>query len=173
VVFDSKCPHRSFYKGSIANVLRRYGLPPAPRRAGPGWTEFLRTQAKGIMATDRDRGRATRRAPPWRHRQPQRRPSHGHRGAPTEAQTRPSPARSILGYPATPGDSWPITAERTERLICVVAQRSCRDQRQYINTYRGHETFLHHCAVLREGIAAGQIAPRYAATGIWVKPSPS
>jgi hypothetical protein len=37
----------------------------------------------------------------------------------------------------------------------VVAQRSCRDQRQYINTYRGHETFLHHCAVLREGIAAG------------------
>jgi len=39
-------------KGSVANVFRRYGLPPAPRRAGPGWTEFLRTQAKGIMATD-------------------------------------------------------------------------------------------------------------------------
>jgi putative transposase len=39
-------------KGSVANVLRRHRLPPAPRRAGPSWTEFLRTQAKGIMATD-------------------------------------------------------------------------------------------------------------------------
>jgi putative transposase len=32
-------------KGSVANVLRRHRLPPAPRRAGPSWTEFLRTQA--------------------------------------------------------------------------------------------------------------------------------
>ncbi len=39
-------------KGSVANVLRRRGLPPAQRRAGPGWTEFLRAQAKGIVATD-------------------------------------------------------------------------------------------------------------------------
>jgi putative transposase len=39
-------------KGSVANVLRRHGLPPAPRRAGPTWTEFLRSQAKGIVATD-------------------------------------------------------------------------------------------------------------------------
>ena len=39
-------------KGSIANILRRHRLPPAPRRAGPTWTEFLRAQAKGIMATD-------------------------------------------------------------------------------------------------------------------------
>jgi putative transposase len=39
-------------KGSIANVLRRHGLPPAPRREGPTWTEFLRAQAKGIVATD-------------------------------------------------------------------------------------------------------------------------
>jgi putative transposase len=27
-------------KGSVANVLRRHRLPPAPRRAGPNWTEF-------------------------------------------------------------------------------------------------------------------------------------
>jgi putative transposase len=39
-------------KGSMANVLRRHGLPPAPRRVGPTWAEFLRAQAKGIVATD-------------------------------------------------------------------------------------------------------------------------
>jgi len=39
-------------KGSVANVLRHHRLPPAPRRAGPTWTEFLRAQAKGIVATD-------------------------------------------------------------------------------------------------------------------------
>ena len=39
-------------KGSVANVLRRHRLPPAPRRAGPTWAEFLRAQAKGIVATD-------------------------------------------------------------------------------------------------------------------------
>lgn len=39
-------------KGSVATVLRLHGLPPAPRRAGPTWTEFLRAQAKGIVATD-------------------------------------------------------------------------------------------------------------------------
>ena len=30
----------------------RHGLDPAPRRAGPTWTEFLRSQASGILATD-------------------------------------------------------------------------------------------------------------------------
>lgn len=39
-------------KGSVANVLRRHGLRPAPRRSGQTWTEFLRAQAKGIVATD-------------------------------------------------------------------------------------------------------------------------
>ena len=39
-------------KGSVANVLRRHGLPPTPRREGPTWTEFLRFQANGIIATD-------------------------------------------------------------------------------------------------------------------------
>jgi transposase len=28
-------------KTSVATVLRRHGLPPAPRREGPTWTQFL------------------------------------------------------------------------------------------------------------------------------------
>ena len=36
---------------SVRRVLRRHGLGPAPRR-GPTWAEFLRAQAKGILATD-------------------------------------------------------------------------------------------------------------------------
>jgi len=39
-------------KTSVANVLRRQGLPPVPRREGPTWIEFLRCQAAGILATD-------------------------------------------------------------------------------------------------------------------------
>jgi transposase InsO family protein len=39
-------------KTSVATVLRRHRLPPAPRRSGPTWSEFLRSQAKGILATD-------------------------------------------------------------------------------------------------------------------------
>ena len=36
----------------ICSVLRRHGLPPAPRRDGPSWKEFLTQQAAGIMACD-------------------------------------------------------------------------------------------------------------------------
>lgn len=39
-------------KTSVATVLRRHGLPPAPRRAGPTWTQFLSAQARGIVPTD-------------------------------------------------------------------------------------------------------------------------
>jgi transposase InsO family protein len=39
-------------KTSVATIQCRHRLPPAPRRAGPTWTEFLATQAKGILATD-------------------------------------------------------------------------------------------------------------------------
>ncbi len=37
---------------TIRTILRRAGLPPAPRRSGPSWTEFLRAQARGILAVD-------------------------------------------------------------------------------------------------------------------------
>ncbi len=36
---------------TVATLLRRHGLRPAPRR-GPTWGEFLRQQAAGIMACD-------------------------------------------------------------------------------------------------------------------------
>src|SRR6266446_230699 len=37
---------------SVRNILRRHGLGPAPRRSGPTWTEFLRSQAAGVLACD-------------------------------------------------------------------------------------------------------------------------
>lgn len=37
---------------AIRTVLRRHGLGPAPRRGGPSWSEFLRSQAHGILAFD-------------------------------------------------------------------------------------------------------------------------
>jgi hypothetical protein len=37
---------------SVRRILRRHGLGPAPRRGGPTWTQFLRTQARGLLATD-------------------------------------------------------------------------------------------------------------------------
>lgn len=37
---------------AIRSVLRRRGLPPAPRRDGPTWKQFLAHQAGGILACD-------------------------------------------------------------------------------------------------------------------------
>ena len=37
---------------TIRTILRRAGVPPAPRRTGPSWSEFLRAQARGILAID-------------------------------------------------------------------------------------------------------------------------
>jgi putative transposase len=44
---------------TIRSILRRAGLGPSPRRDGPTWTEFLRSQAEGIWACDFS---------PWRRR---------------------------------------------------------------------------------------------------------
>jgi transposase InsO family protein len=37
---------------SVRNILRRNGLRPAPRRGGPSWAKFLRSQAAGVLACD-------------------------------------------------------------------------------------------------------------------------
>jgi transposase InsO family protein len=37
---------------SVRNVLRRHGLEPAPRCGGPSWSQFLASQASGVLACD-------------------------------------------------------------------------------------------------------------------------
>jgi putative transposase len=37
---------------AVWRVLKSTGVNPAPRRDGPGWAEFLRSQAQGILAPD-------------------------------------------------------------------------------------------------------------------------
>src|SRR6266542_4632091 len=37
---------------TIATLLRRAGLGPAPRRLGPSWSQFLRAEAYGLLARD-------------------------------------------------------------------------------------------------------------------------
>ena len=37
---------------TVWSILKRAGIDPAPRRDGPSWQQFLRVQARGILATD-------------------------------------------------------------------------------------------------------------------------
>ncbi len=37
---------------SVRSLLKRSGIPPAPRRSGPSWRTFLRAQAQGVFACD-------------------------------------------------------------------------------------------------------------------------
>jgi putative transposase len=37
---------------SVRTILRRHRLGPAPRRGGPGWTQFVRAQAAALLACD-------------------------------------------------------------------------------------------------------------------------
>jgi putative transposase len=37
---------------TVWSILKRVGVDPAPRRDGPSWRQFLRGQARGILATD-------------------------------------------------------------------------------------------------------------------------
>ena len=37
---------------TVWRILKSAGIDPAPRRDGPGWAEFLRSQAQGIVALD-------------------------------------------------------------------------------------------------------------------------
>ena len=36
----------------VWSILKRSGIDPAPRRDGPSWRQFLRVQARGILAID-------------------------------------------------------------------------------------------------------------------------
>ncbi len=37
---------------TVWQILKTAGIDPAPRREGPGWPGFLRSQAQGILALD-------------------------------------------------------------------------------------------------------------------------
>jgi len=37
---------------TVWKILHAAGIDPAPRRAGPTWTQFLTSQARGILACD-------------------------------------------------------------------------------------------------------------------------
>jgi len=37
---------------TVWRILKNAGISPAPGRDGPGWEEFLRSQAQGILALD-------------------------------------------------------------------------------------------------------------------------
>ena len=37
---------------TVWEILRNAGIDPAPRRTGPGWLQFLRSQAEAILACD-------------------------------------------------------------------------------------------------------------------------
>src|ERR1019366_4420897 len=37
---------------TVWEILKNAGIDPAPRRDGPGWAEFLRSQAQGILVLD-------------------------------------------------------------------------------------------------------------------------
>ncbi len=52
IVGELRKPGITVSKTSVATVLARHGLPPAPRREGPAWAQFLSAQVKGILATD-------------------------------------------------------------------------------------------------------------------------
>ena len=37
---------------TVWSILKRAGIAPAPRRGGPSWRQFLRAQARAVLATD-------------------------------------------------------------------------------------------------------------------------
>jgi putative transposase len=43
---------RRIAPSTVWAILKKAGIDPAPRRSGPAWGEFLRTQAEGILACD-------------------------------------------------------------------------------------------------------------------------
>jgi putative transposase len=49
---------------TVWQILTRAGLPPAPRRAGPTWAQFLRGQAKAVESASHRAGAPTSRSSP-------------------------------------------------------------------------------------------------------------
>src|SRR4051812_24242262 len=81
---------------TIATVLRRTGLGPAPRRIGPTWTQFLRAQASGLLSPlSRSDATDMARAP--------------HREAPAAGTDDQAIARELTALPDPPRNEWSIS----------------------------------------------------------------
>ena len=49
---NSRRPASRWRRLAVWQILKDAGIDPAPRRDGPGWAEFLRSQAQRILALD-------------------------------------------------------------------------------------------------------------------------
>ena len=64
---------------TVWEILKKAGIDPAPRRTGPSWSQFLRSQAEAILACDFFTARPARRHPgPRPHRDRSRHQTHPH-----------------------------------------------------------------------------------------------
>src|SRR6266511_1597518 len=74
---------------TIATVLRRSGLGPAPRRIGPTWTQFLRLQAYGLLSPG---------APSEENEGPEELVAVPHRPLSDDPPTAAEPIRAVPSY---------------------------------------------------------------------------
>jgi hypothetical protein len=107
---------------TIANVLRRAGLGPAPRRLGPTWGEFLRAQALALFPTGsselegrarRESGRAPAAVDAAEPLQPDQAPRLTAPAARSPVGDHPEPARE---EPCRPGLRGPVRIQVAHRL---------------------------------------------------------
>jgi putative transposase len=91
---------------TVWQILKSAGINPAPRRDGPGWAEFLRSQAQGILALD------------FFHRRPAQR-HEDLRISYVEIKTR---RVHVLGVTAHPTGAW--TAQQARNPIMDLGDRT-------------------------------------------------
>jgi hypothetical protein len=103
---------------TIANVLRRGGLGPAPRRIGPTWSQFLRVQALAILAT----GTPGSGQPEDRHEEARALPARDAVGPSLEEECCPSEAPAVappFGFEQGPERPQMLTLDRPSRMHSV------------------------------------------------------
>jgi hypothetical protein len=110
---------------TIANVLRRSGLGPAPRRIGPTWSQFLRAQALAILSIGA----------------PVTSPEEG-RGGQEQAPT--LPARDAAGRPSLEEESCPREAPAVRNRV---PERGW-EQRRVLRLNRPSRTPVAHPSLL-------------------------
>jgi len=138
---------------SVRMILRRHGLGPAPRRSGPTWTQFLRTQAAGVLACDflTVETIGLRRL----HRPPHRRLGHPGRPQPANGPRRARPPVPVPHpRPATPSSPPPST--RCSRRPASTCSRPRRGRRR--RTRRPNAGFARYAPNAWTGSSCGAAA---------------